>query len=152
MTPRTNAGYHLRRRLSSRCGGHDQSCATKLLQSLPNVHRRAVDIVVSAQFFREFGPVGTTSDCRDLETHLPGILHGKMTKPAYSQNCDEVSGLRGRITQGTEGREAGAKERRCINRIKPIRDRNKATCLGDHYFGIAAIGMGAGVSLILTIY
>jgi hypothetical protein len=56
--------------------------------------------------FREFGPVGTTSDCRDLETHVSGILHGKMTKPAYSQNCDEVSSLRGRITQGTEGREA----------------------------------------------
>src|SRR5262249_59408481 len=36
--------------------------------------------------------------------------------------------------------------------IELIRDRNKATCLGDHYFGITAIGMGAGVSLILTIY
>src|SRR5262249_16729034 len=127
MTPRTKAGYHLRRRLSSRCGGYDQSCAAKLLQSLPNVHRRTVDIVMTAQFLREFGLVGTTPDYADLETHVPGILHSKMTKSAYSQNSDKVSGLRGRSTHGTEGREAGAKERRCIKRIKPVRDRNKAT-------------------------
>src|SRR5262249_48892008 len=39
------------------------------------------------------------------------------------------------------GREAGAKKRRRINRMKLIRDRHKATCLGDHYFGITAIGV-----------
>jgi hypothetical protein len=152
MTARTNAGDNRRRRLSTRCGGHDHSCATKRLQSLPNVRCRAIDIVVSAQFLREFGPLGTTSDCRDLETHVSGILQGKMTEPAYSQDGDEVSGLRRRITQGTEGRDAGAKERRRLNRMKLIRDGNKTAGLGDHDFGIAAIGMDAGVSLILTIY
>jgi hypothetical protein len=58
--------------------------------------------MVGAELLRQFRPVGATVNRRDLEPHVPGILHTQMTQAANTKHGDEIAGLRWRVSQGTE--------------------------------------------------
>ena len=57
-------------------GNHNQLSPTEPLQRRRWLARRAVDVVMSAQSFRELRLVVAAGDGRDFEAHLSSVLHG----------------------------------------------------------------------------
>src|SRR5215831_12371466 len=107
-TARTQALESLSDRLAA--GSRDQNDLgpAERLQSRGGVASGAVDVVVGAELLCEFRLVGATGNRRDLEPHVPGILHTQMTQAADTENSDKITGLRWRVSQGAERRESRA--------------------------------------------
>ena len=72
--------------------------------------------MVRAKLLRELGSVGTAVDRDHLKSHMTGILHTKVAKPADPEYRDQVARPRGGIPKGTERRDAGTQQRRCVDR------------------------------------
>src|ERR1700677_3726668 len=75
-----------------------------------------------------------------------------MTKPADTKHGNKVAGPRRRVPQSTECRDSRAQQRCCIGRRQVIRNRHEPTRLCDHYFGVSAILMNAGIFLVPTVH
>ena len=103
-------------RLAARGCGQHHLRATKLLERLGDVGGGAVDIVMRAQFLRQLGPVAAAVDRDDLEPHVARVLHAEVAQPADPKHRDQVSRPRRRVPQRAEGRQAGAQQRRRIDR------------------------------------
>jgi len=84
--------------------------------SVITVSSRVVDVVMGAELLRQFRLVGATGNRRDLEPHVPGILHTQMTKAADTDHSDKITRLRRGVSERAERREPRAQERRRIDR------------------------------------
>src|SRR6516162_6644802 len=126
--------------------------AAERLQSLGGVGSRVVDVVVGAELLRKFRRVPATGNRRDLETHMPGILHAEMTQAADTDHSDKITGLCRCVLQSAERREPRAQQRGRIDRRQGVWDRHKAAGLCDHHFGIAAVIMNAGIFLVPAVH
>jgi hypothetical protein len=91
-------------------------------------------------------------DGGDFETHAPGILHTQMAKASDAQHGDKIAGLCRRIAQGAEGRKSRAKQRRCVDGRKVVRNRHQAARPRDQHFGVPAVAIDAGEFLIAAVY
>src|SRR6516225_4232368 len=118
------------------------------LQSLSGVSSGAVNVMVGAELLRQFHLVGSTGNRRDLEPHVPGILHSQMTQAANTKHSDKITRLCWCVSQRAERREPRAQQRRGIDRRQGVWDRHKPACFRDHHFGIAAVMMNAGIFLV----
>ena len=107
---------------------------------------------MGAELLGQFRRIDATGNRRDLEPHVPGILHTQMTEAADTEHSDKITGLRRRISQRAERRESRAQQRRRIDRRQVVRDRHKPARLCDHDFGISAIMMNAGIFLVPTFH
>src|SRR6516165_8397157 len=82
--------------------------AAERLQSRGGVASAAVDVVMGTELLGQFRRVDATGNRRDLEPHVPGILHTQMTQAADTEHSDKITGLRWRVSQGAERRESRA--------------------------------------------
>src|SRR4029077_18255922 len=98
----------------------------------------------------ELGLVGAAADRGDLEAHVASVLDPEVPEPADAQYGDEIASLRRRIAQSAERREAGAEQRRRIDRREIIRHGHEPAGLGDHHLCVAAVLLDAGEGLVLT--
>src|SRR5262249_20011158 len=107
-TTGTQAHESLSDRLAA--GGRYQNDlgAAERLQSLGRVGGAAVDVVVGAGLLGQFRRVGAPGNRRDLEPHVPGILHTQMAEATDTEHSDKITGLRRRVSQGAERREPRA--------------------------------------------
>jgi len=117
-----------------------------------SVGSRVVDVVVGAELLRQFRRVRATGNRRDLETHMPSVLHAEMTQAANTKHSDKITGLCRSVSQSAERREPRAQQRRRIDRRQGVWDRHKAAGLCDHHFGIAAVMLNAGKFLVPAVH
>src|SRR5215471_13338980 len=108
--------------------------------------------MMGAELLRQFRLAGALGDCRDLESHVPGILHRQMTKAADTEHSNEVTGLRRCVSQRTECRQPCAQQRRRIDRQQVVRDGHEPAGLCEHYLGIATVMMNAAVFLVAAVH
>src|SRR6516162_5067152 len=139
-------------RLAAGCRYQNDLGAAERLQSRGRVGSAAVDVVVGAELLGQFRRIDATGNRRDLEPHVPGILHTQMSEAADAEHRDKITGLRRRISQRAERRESRAQQRRRIDRRQVVRDRHKPARLCDHDFGISAIMMNASIFLVPTVH
>src|SRR5437867_2320243 len=78
-------------------------------------------LVMRAELLGKLGLVSAVADRGDLEAHVASVLDPEVAEPAYTEHRDEIASLRRRIAQSAEGREAGAEQRRRIDRREIIR-------------------------------
>src|ERR1700751_330837 len=107
--------------------------------------------MVGAELPRQFRLVRATGNRRDLEPHVPRILHTQLTKAAETKHSDKITGLRRCISQSAERRESRAQQRRRIDRRQGVWDRHEPAGLRDHHLGIAAVMMNAGIFLVTAV-
>src|SRR5437016_1441966 len=103
-----------------------------------------------AELLGEFGLGSAAADRGDLEAHVASVLDPEVAEPADAEHRDEIASLRRRIAQSAERREAGAEQRRRVDRRESIRHRHEPAGLGDHHLRVASILLHAGVGLVLT--
>src|SRR5258708_1140415 len=103
-----------------------------------------------AELRGEFRLVSAAADRGDLEAHVASVLDPEVPEPTDAQYGDEIASLRRRIAQSAERREAGAEQRRRVDRRQIIRHRHEPAGLGDHHLRVASILLDAGVGLVLT--
>ena len=71
--------------------------------------------MVGAELVRQFRLVRATGNRGDFEPHAPSVLHAQMTKAAYTDHSDELTGLCRCVSQRAERREPCAQQRRRID-------------------------------------
>src|SRR5215475_5626759 len=108
--------------------------------------------MMGAKLLRQFRLVGALGNRRDLESHVPGILHSQMTKAADTEHSDKITGLRRCVSQGAERRQPRAQQRRRIDRQQVVRDRYEPAGLCEHRLGIATVMMNAAVFLVAALH
>ena len=64
---------------------------------------------MGAELLGQFRRIDATGNRRDLEPHVPGILHTQMTQAADTEHSDKIPGLRRRVSQRAESRKPRAK-------------------------------------------
>src|SRR5262249_34914236 len=126
--------------------------AAERLQSRGRVGSAAVDVVVGAELLGQFRRIAATGNRRDLEPHVPGILHTQMTEAADTEHSDKITGFRRRISQRAEPREPRPKQWPRTARRQVVRDRHKPARLCEHHFGVPAIMINAGIFLVWTVH
>jgi hypothetical protein len=104
--------------------------------------------MVGTELLGQVGLVVAPGYRRDLEPHGARVLHRQMAETPDAEDRHEVTGLRGSVAQGAEGGQAGAEQRRGIDRRHAFRDRDEPARLREHDLGVAAILMNAGVALV----
>src|SRR5262249_8976406 len=105
-----------------------------------------------AELFRQFRLVGATVNRRDLEPHVPSILHTQMTKAADTEHSNKIPGLRRCVSQGAERRDPRTQQRRRIDGRQVLRDGHEPARRRNHDFGISAIMMNAGKFLVAAVH
>src|SRR6516162_9106873 len=108
--------------------------------------------MMSAKFLRQFRFVGAPGNRRDLESHVPGILHSQMTKATNTEHSNKITGLRRCVSQGAERRQPCAQQRRRIDRQQVVRDRHESARFCEHRLGIATVMMNAAIFLVLAVH
>src|SRR5437016_9059113 len=105
-----------------------------------------------AELLGEFGLVSAAADRGDLEAHVASVLDPEVAQPADAEHRDEIASLRRRIAQSAERREAGAEQRRRVDRRESIRHRHERAGLGDHHLRVASILLDTGVGYAGTVF
>src|SRR5262245_36920099 len=141
-----------RHRLAAGSRDQNDAGAAEPLQSCAGVNSSAVEIMMGAKFLRQFRLVGAPGNRRDLESHVPGILHRQMTKATDTEHGNEVTGLGPCVLQRTERCDPSAQQRRSISRQQVVRDRHEPARLCDHHLGIATVMMNAAKFLVPAVH
>src|SRR5262249_52094331 len=84
--------------LASRSCYDNDLGAAKCLQSGCGVSSGTVNVVVSPELLGEFGRVAAAGNRRHLKPHMPGVLHGQMTKAPDTQHSHKIACLRRRVS------------------------------------------------------
>ena len=122
-------------------GGEDDLRAAELLQlARPGRLGLAVDVVRRAELPRERFLVLPAGDGDGAEAHLRGVLHAQVAEAADAEDGDDVAGDRAAVAQGVKRREAGAHERRGVDRwASPPGTTRQRRRRGDHVVGVTAV-------------
>src|SRR4051794_30962823 len=81
-----------------------------------------------------------TRNRNGLEPELRSELHAEMSEPTKAQHGNDLAGAGAAVPQCVEGRDAGAHQRRRLNRIKVSGYAGEGRCRCDHVIGIPAVG------------
>src|SRR5499427_9440178 len=65
--------------------------AAERLQGHSRIGSGTIDVVVGAELLGEFCRAGATGNRRQLESHVPGVLHTQMTKAADAEHSDKIA-------------------------------------------------------------
>src|ERR1700733_1277410 len=125
-------------------GGEDRFRPAHGGERLRRIFRRAVDIVARAELAGELLLVASAVDRDGAEALTRRELDSEMAEAADAVHRDDVAGTCARMTQGVEGRDARAEQRRRLDRIEVIREMRDRRSERDHMRRIAAIAAHSG--------
>ncbi len=113
------------------------SCDRRIL--LPTV-----DVMHRSQLFRERFLIFPARDRHGLETHLGRELDAEMTKTADPEDRDQIARSRAAVAQRIECGDAGAHERRALDRRQIFRHERERRRRRDHVFRVTAVERNPG--------
>ncbi len=100
----------------------------------------AVDVVVRAQGPRQGFLVAPPIDRHGPESLPGGELYAQVAKSADPMDRHQIARLRAAVPKGVEGGDAGAEERRGLDRVQGLRYVRQGRGQRQHVGGVAAVG------------
>jgi hypothetical protein len=95
---------------------------------------------------------GAPCDGGDAITQLVGLLHPEMAQAADALNSHQCVWLNVQVAQCIKRRDAGAQQRRRVQRFQRVRNPDQAAGAGVDDLGVTAVFGGARLWLVLAVH